>query len=201
MTIEKELHWLFDVVGPTNIAVSCGLDNTATLHKWVEGRECPDFRSCMVIGTLFTLFHDLLASGFDKDDVSMFYSAINDDFDCVSPAVFMRENDVDVFRQCFYTYFSREKMDRTAGEVFARSQNYGLTVDEVKNVLDAGSVRELLELASLGSAIYNKDGVERLLREPYTGVSELSPVELLQTGVRNDLYSVHKIIEKLREHV
>lgn len=196
-----ELNWVMGVVGPTNIAVSCRLDDTAALYRWVDGLEHLDSRSSMVIGTLFTCFHDLLASGFDKEDISMFYSSINDDFEGVSPAVFMREHDLDAFLKCFYTYFSREKMDRAAGEVFARSQNYGLTVSEIKSVLDAGSMRELLELASLGSAVYTKDGVERLLREPYTGLSEVSPVELLQTGVRNDLFCVHKIIERLREHV
>lgn len=83
---------------------------------------------------------------------------------------------------------------------FAEAQNYGMTVEEIKSVLDNGAMHALLELCSIASSLYKDEGVETLLREPYHGLTQLSPIELLQSPAREDLFTVHKIIERLRQH-
>lgn len=199
--VKKKLEWLIGVVGPTNIAISCRLVGTKTLYEWADGVREPDNRSCEVVEVLYRLFIGLLSSGFDKTDIVLFYHSLNDDFDGCSPAVFMRESDPKTFEARFFSYFSREKMERAAGAAFSSAQNYGLTVEEIKNVLKSGSMRELLEICSLTSAVYHERGVEEVLRKPYAGVSELSPIDLLQKGTQEDLSRVKEITERLRKHV
>jgi len=197
MKIRKELDWLLGVVGPVNIAVSCRLSDTSTLHRWVSGDEIPDERGATVISLLYNVFHRLLLSGLRKDDVCLFFQSSNDDFFGCSPVVFLRENDPSAFRTRFFKHFDRVRMERLSGEVFARAGNYGLSKVELDEIVDAGNLGVVFHLTSAASAVYDSDGVETLLRSNYSGVTGKNVVDLLRSSDATDIGSVYEIIERI----
>lgn len=198
MAIGKELDWLLGVVGPINLAVSCRLDDTSTLHRWVDGGVEPDPRSEQVVLLLYDVFHRLLVCGLTKSDIRLFYQSLNDDFGGCSPVMFMRENDPGVFRTRFFKHFDRVRMERSAGEAFARAGNHGLSRDELADIVDAENLGVLFHLVSAAAAVYDQDGVESLLRSSYSGVSSREVLCLLRSVDDRDKLLLYEIIERLQ---
>lgn len=94
-----ELNWVMGVVGPTNIAVSCGLDDTSTLHRWVDSGVEPDPRSVRVV----SLLYDELAGIVDAGNLGVLFHLVS-----AAAAVYDQDGVESLLRSSYSGVSSRE---------------------------------------------------------------------------------------------
>jgi len=93
---------------------------------------------------------------------------------------------------------NRVRMERAAGEAFARAGNYGLTKNELSGIVDAENLNVLFELVDAAAGVYDADGVESVLRSGYGGVSSRDVLCLLRSKDDRDRLLLCEIVERLQ---